>query len=101
MPIDSGWYWCDTDFYQLILYLDIKSPRSHLFLPSDILSSPTSVEDLGDEDYGIQVLQTERPAVPSPMLPQRKGTADQMQVYGTYQNKWQDKQVSGAWVTIM
>ena len=92
MPVDSGWYWCDTDFYQFILYVDIKIPRSNLFLPSDILSSPSSGEDPGHQDYDVQ---TKPPTTSSPsvLLHQKKGTADQMQVYGTYQNKWQDKQV--------
>ena len=96
MPVDSGWYWCDTDFYQFILYVDIKTPRSNLFLPSDILSSPSSGEDPGHQDYDVQ---TKPPTTSSPsvLLHQKKGTADQMQVYGTYQNKWQDKQVMPMW----
>ena len=95
MPEDSGWYWCDTDFYQLILYVDIKPVRPDLLLPSDILHPQTSVEVGGNKNHDSQ-FQTEGPPTPSSgvMLHQRKGTADQMKVYGTYQNKWRDRQVT-------
>ena len=31
MPADSGWYWCDTDSYQSVRYVDVKAmpPNAH------------------------------------------------------------------------
>ena len=78
MPADSGWYWCDTDSYQTVTHVTVENLVSLLDLVTYEMRSlparqepPSSSEDISVVDY------------------QKKGTADQLQVYETYQKKWQ------------
>ena len=77
MPADSGWYWCDTDAYQIVTHVSVENLVSMM----DIVKSE------------MRAQQTTESSVDYRDLDVKKGNADQLQVYETYQNKWQDKQV--------
>ena len=79
MPADSGWYWCDTDSYQIVAHVSVENLVSMMdIVASEMRAHHTTVSS--SVDHLDQV-------------PVKKGNADQLQVYETYQNKWQDKQV--------
>ena len=71
MPADSGWYWCQTDSYQVVVYVQVGPLQPQ---PLPLVPAPMSMS--------ASLIKAER-----------KGTADQLQVYDTYQSKWQDEQV--------
>ena len=79
MPADSGWYWCDTDSYQMVTHVSVENLVSMMDIVTSEMRAHQTTES-SSLDHLDQV------AV-------KKGNADQLQVYETYQNKWQDKQV--------
>ena len=79
MPADSGWYWCDTDSYQIVTHVSVENLVSMM----DIVASEMRAHHTTKSSSVDHLDQ----------VPVKKGNADQLQVYETYQNKWQDKQV--------
>ena len=79
MPADSGWYWCDTDSYQIVTHVSVENLVSMMEIVTSEMRAHHTTES-SSVDHVDQV-------------PLKKGNADQLQVYETYQNKWQDKQV--------
>ena len=77
MPADSGWYWCDTDAYQIVTLVSVENLVSMMdIVKSEMRAQQTTESSVDYRDHD-----------------DKKGNADQLQVYETYQNKWQDKQV--------
>ena len=78
MPADSGWYWCDTDSYQIVTHVSVENLVSMMdIVTSGMIAHHTTESSVDHLDQ----------------VPVKRGNADQLQVYETYQNKWQDKQV--------
>ena len=80
MPADSGWYWCDTDSYQIVTHVNVENLVSMMDIVTSEMRSHYTTES-PSLDYHDPVSELKR------------GNADQLQVYETYQSKWQDKQV--------
>ena len=80
MPADSGWYWCDTDSYQIVTHVTVENLVSMMDIVTSEMRSHYTTESptLNNHD---------------PVSELKRGNADQLQVYETYQSKWQDKQV--------
>ena len=75
MPEESGWYICETDLYMSFVYINITIP-----LPPPIPQRPRNIVNL--------ITPPERKTdTPAP-------TGDKLQVYTTFQQAWQDKEVT-------
>ena len=82
MPADSGWYWCDTDSYQIVTHVSVENLVSMM----DIVKSEMRAHHTTESSVDYRDHQ-------GPVTDVKRGNADQLRVYETYQNKWQDKQV--------
>jgi len=93
MPADSGWYWCDTDSYQSVRYVDVKAmpPNAHdvqavIKMTQDAEDDTLHVTSKRLEPINVNIANVENQEF------ERSGTADKLKIYNTYQNKWHDRQ---------
>ena len=85
MPADSGWYWCDTDSYQTVTHVSVENLVSMMDIVTAEMRAHHTTES---KSVGYNDDKHDKDHVGD----EKRGNADQLQVYETYQNRWQDKQ---------
>merc|ERR1711953_1487949 len=93
MPEETGWYICETDYYQSYVYVNIvintpphppfptppPTPKFRKMVSSTTPARPTPVPEVG---RNVQ-FKVQTPPLSS-QFSENPGTADQLKVYGTY-----------------